>query len=230
MHEEVPLAEAAPVRKRRSGRVLLGIALLLFVGGLVLAGWLAWRGDLDRMLPQQSDAAEERQPMAGPALLPAPAAAPAMTGETLAAQQTSYAVGNVETRLALLEDRLARLDLQANEASGNAARAEGLLVAFAARRVLAKGGQLGYLEDQLKLRFAGAQPQAVATAVRVRARAGDARRTLQRARRARPFAFRSFGRRRRLVADQARILEPVRGAQRQLALAGAARPGAARAD
>ena len=45
--------------------------------------------------------------------------------------------------------------------AGNAARAEGLLVAFAARRAIENGTPLGYLADQLRLRFGTAQPQAV---------------------------------------------------------------------
>lgn len=74
-------------------------------------------------------------------------------------------VGGVETRLALLEERMARLDLEASAASGHAARAEGLLIAFAARRVIARGGDLGFIEDQLRLRFGGAQPEAVRTVI-----------------------------------------------------------------
>jgi hypothetical protein len=46
-------------------------------------------------------------------------------------------------------------------AAGNTARAEGLLVAFAARRALDSGAPLGYLSDQLRLRFGTSQPQAV---------------------------------------------------------------------
>jgi nucleotide-binding universal stress UspA family protein len=48
-------------------------------------------------------------------------------------------------------------------AAGNNARAEGLLVAFAARRAIDNGTPLGYLTDQLRLRFGTAQPQAVIT-------------------------------------------------------------------
>ena len=50
-------------------------------------------------------------------------------------------------------------------ASGNAARAEALLVAFAVRRVVERGAPLDYLADQLKLRFGDAQPRAVATII-----------------------------------------------------------------
>ena len=55
--------------------------------------------------------------------------------------------------------------MQSQAASGNAARAEGLLIAYAARRTLDRGAPLGYLEDQLRLRFADAQPNAVETLI-----------------------------------------------------------------
>jgi hypothetical protein len=71
----------------------------------------------------------------------------------------------VEIRISQLEQRLARLDLRAEAASGNAARAEGLLIAFAARRALDRGTPLGYLEDQLRLRFADGHPNAVTTVI-----------------------------------------------------------------
>ena len=48
-------------------------------------------------------------------------------------------------------------------AAGNMARAEGLLVAFAARRAIDSGAPLGYLTDQLRLRFGTSQPDAVVT-------------------------------------------------------------------
>ncbi|WP_235901098.1 MICOS complex subunit MIC60 [Pontixanthobacter aquaemixtae] len=73
--------------------------------------------------------------------------------------------GGLDQRLAAAEQRLDRLVLQAEAASGNAGRAEGLLIAFAARRTLEKGEPLGYLVDQLRLRFGAAQPDAVATII-----------------------------------------------------------------
>ena len=73
--------------------------------------------------------------------------------------------GPVEDRIASLEQRLARLDLRAEAAAGNAARAEGLLIAFAARRALDRGAPLGYLADQLRLRFADGHPNAVGTVI-----------------------------------------------------------------
>src|SRR3546814_16914803 len=58
-----------------------------------------------------------------------------------------------------------RSTLQAASASGNATRAEGLLIAFAARRALDRGLSLGYLEAQLRLRFGDDQPTAVKTII-----------------------------------------------------------------
>src|SRR3546814_8273346 len=58
-----------------------------------------------------------------------------------------------------------RSTLQAASASGNATRAEGLLIAFAARRALDRGLSLGYPEAQLRLRFGDDQPNAVKTII-----------------------------------------------------------------
>jgi hypothetical protein len=71
----------------------------------------------------------------------------------------------LDLRIAALEQRLSHIDMQASAASGNAARAEGLLIAFAARRMIDRGTPLGFLEEQLKVRFADAQPNAVATVI-----------------------------------------------------------------
>jgi hypothetical protein len=66
-------------------------------------------------------------------------------------------------RVNLLEQKLATVDFQSRAAVGNAGRAESLLVAFAARRALDRGIQLGYIEPMLRERFGNDQPQAVAT-------------------------------------------------------------------
>lgn len=71
----------------------------------------------------------------------------------------------IDRRITELEARLNRIDTQANAAEGNADRAEGLLVAFAARRALDRGIQLGYIEALLRTRFGAAQPRAVATII-----------------------------------------------------------------
>ncbi|BDI61664.1 hypothetical protein [Qipengyuania nanhaisediminis] len=84
----------------------------------------------------------------------------ALAVRNVAAQQ-----GGLDQRLAAAEQRLARLDLQAQAAAGNAARAEGLLIAFATRRAVERGAELGYLADQLRLRFADQWPNAVNTII-----------------------------------------------------------------
>lgn len=90
---------------------------------------------------------------------------PAMTAPNpVAAQSMAPASGaseGVETRVGDLEGRLARIDLRAAAASGNAGKAEDLLVAFAARRALDRGAALGYLEPQLRARFEARQPLAI---------------------------------------------------------------------
>jgi hypothetical protein len=64
-------------------------------------------------------------------------------------------------RVAALEQRIGTVDTQSRAAVGNADRAEGLLVAFAARRALDRGVALGFLEALLRQRFGDSQPRAV---------------------------------------------------------------------
>lgn len=160
-----PMA-APPARSGLSLRGVVTLAMIAFLVGAALVGYLVWNGkvqmsgrDLAAMIGEPSDAASA-SPV--PAPLPAPVASPA-PALPIPAQD---AVAGVDGRVAALEQRLARLDLQAAAAEGNAARAEGLLVALAARRALERGAPLGYLADQLKLRFGAAQPAAVDTVIR----------------------------------------------------------------
>lgn len=50
-------------------------------------------------------------------------------------------------------------------ASADSARGEGLLLTYVVRRTIDDGAPLGYLAEQLRLRFGGSQPQAVATVI-----------------------------------------------------------------
>jgi hypothetical protein len=153
----------APPRRRSAGRFVMTLVLLVLLAGGMGLGWLVWQGRLGSLLPGPGKT-DEALTMAQP--LPASSASPAPIASPGAAPSPDLRVlGSVETRLALLEERLSRLDLQAEAASGNAARAEGLLIAFATRRALDRGAPLGYLEDQLKLRFGNAQPNAVHTVI-----------------------------------------------------------------
>ncbi len=142
-------------RPRGRGRLALAVGLLAFLLGALLVGWLGWSGRLHSLREfAGSPPTPQITASASPPALAAPVAAataPAMT----------RAEGGFDQRLAALEQRLAQLDLRAEAASGNVARAEGLLIAFAARRAVERGTELGDLEGQLRLRFGETQPRAV---------------------------------------------------------------------
>ena len=152
----------SPARRSGSGKALLLGTTLAFLLGAGGVGWLAWQGGYDFGLGL--GAKDEALAPAAPAPVAAlPAPSTAMVGPVLAQ-------GALEERVNRLEDRLTRLDLQAEAASGNAARSEGLLIALAARRAIERGVPLGVLAEQVKLRFGDAQPNAVATVVDAAAR------------------------------------------------------------
>ncbi len=153
-------------RKGPSARPVLVAVLASFLLGGAVAGYAVYTM-IDRETPVDASAAPEPRPAAGPA-----AADPSPTPSATASQAAQKAVervaeqqGGIDQRLAAAEQRLARLDLQAQAAAGNTARAEGLLIAFATRRALEKGAELGYLADQLRLRFGDAMPNAVDTII-----------------------------------------------------------------
>ena len=135
-----------------SWRAVMGTSLLAFIGGAALIGWLVF----DDRLPINMGL--DRTEVVAPAPKPSPAAAPVAVAQ-------GVAVGGMDQRIAALEQRLARLDLQAAATEGNTARAEALLVALATRRSIERGVPLGYLESQLKLRFGDAQGNAVNTLI-----------------------------------------------------------------
>ncbi|MCJ2184875.1 MICOS complex subunit MIC60 [Novosphingobium sp. 1949] len=164
-------ADAAYRARARSTGAIIFIAIIAFLLGAMAVAWASSRGLLDRYLPvpeaSETPALEDSAPVnaetlvdpANTALAPPAPAAGKPTPEQLAA------LGSVEGRLALIEDRLSRIDFQTDAASGNAARAESLLIAFAARRMVERGEPLSYVADQLRLRFMDAQPHAVETII-----------------------------------------------------------------
>lgn len=148
-------AVAEDPRRRPFLRAFL-ILLLGFVLGAIATGYSLTHWEAaDRLLRSSTGAPP---PIASAAPIPvlrqpSPAAAGASTeDQALLARR----VGQIETRVAAI-------DARAQAAVGNADRAEGLLVAFAARRALDRGVALGYIETLLRDRFGGSQPQAVAT-------------------------------------------------------------------
>jgi hypothetical protein len=140
-------------------RKVMLAALLAFIAGGALVGWVMWYN----LQPGRAAAPQADAP-AKPASVPAN---PTPLAAAIKAEQTAERVaeqqGGLDQRLAAAEQRLTQLDLQAQAAAGNAARAESLLIAFATRRAMERGAELGYLSDQLRLRFGDQWPNAVAT-------------------------------------------------------------------
>ena len=154
-------AGSRPVDRRRTQlRLLAGLGLGAFLLGGVATWLLAGSPGLSAL-----DLFEVRrgEPVAvPPGPDPVTAPSPAASEELPAAvRQVAEQQGGLDQRVAAMEQRLSQLDLQTQAAAGNAARAEGLLVAFAARRAIERGAPLGYLADQLRLRFGEARPRAV---------------------------------------------------------------------
>ncbi len=149
MQDGALVAPLPAASKPRSARMLVLIALLAVLLGGALAGWLVWRGDLDAILPPRTSA--------GPARMTPPAPLPTQPS----AAGVAANIDAVEARVAILDERLARLGTEADEAAGNATRAESLLIVAATRRLIEKGAPLGSIGDQLKLRFGDSQPNAV---------------------------------------------------------------------
>ena len=70
-------------------------------------------------------------------------------------------------QLALIEARLRTVENATQRNAGSVGRADALLVAFASRRAIDRGVQLGYLETLLAERFGAQHPVAVATIITV---------------------------------------------------------------
>ena len=162
------MAEDVYSRPEASGgglRSALLVALAAFVLGLAVAGYVAWRSGFDFWGLIGEETAVEPLAVSQSLPSPSPSADEAVQQATQAVERVAEQQGGIDQRVAAMEQRLSRLDLQAQAAAGNAARAEGLLIAFATRRALERGAPLGYLADQLTLRFGDAQPNAVRTVI-----------------------------------------------------------------
>lgn len=138
----------------------LFLPILFFIAGAAAMGWLLSRWTTAASLIGIAPAPPPVQVVTVPRSAPI-APAPAITGET----QRLVIDPETSRRVMRLEQRMAELNAQARTAVGNADRAEGLLVAFAARRALDRGVGLGYLEGLLRQRFGASQPQAVGTII-----------------------------------------------------------------
>jgi hypothetical protein len=151
--------DAAPPAK--TGLKFRHIAILLFlafVGGVALMGWLGWQyGILDRDI------------LGG---------APAKPAVTVAAQPAIVApkplpvapVASPDIEIDGLQNRLSEISQDEQAASGNANRAETMMIAFAARRAIEAGTPLGAIQGQLEQRFGLQAPNAVSRILAASAR------------------------------------------------------------
>ena len=129
--------------------------LAAFVGGAALMGWLVTHdARAARLLHlENADQARAEAVLAQKVVIrPVPVPVVKLPGGV---------DPQMSARVETLEGKVADIETQAKEATGDASRAEGLLVAFAARRALDQGVGLGYIEGLLRERFGGTQPQAV---------------------------------------------------------------------
>ena len=139
-----------PARSNWVAIVAWAILLLLVGAGVAVWGLSRW-GAGARFLGVA--------PTPPPAMVlqPAPVVAPA----TVAAETETAATDRIEA----LEARLHNVESKTQQTAGSVGRADALLVAFASRRAVDRGVQLGYLETLLAERFGGQNPVAVATII-----------------------------------------------------------------
>ncbi len=160
-------------RKSGSSKGIMLASLFSFVAGGALIGYIVWyNANNESAAVEATDepvaiASPEETPGLELPTLPTPTseASEAIEEQVEAVEGLAQQQGGLDQRLAAAEQRLSRLDLQAQAAAGNAARAEGLLIAFATRRAIERGAELGFLADQLRLRFGDNWPNAVRTII-----------------------------------------------------------------
>lgn len=155
-------------RKSGSMQAIVITAVASFALGAALVGYFLWSSDettTEEVAAIAADQAAIEDVATIETETPEPTPTVSSSEAAEAVERVAEQQGGIDQRLAAAEQRLARLDLQAQAAAGNAARAEGLLIAFAARRALERGRELTFIEDQLRLRFSDGWPQAVRTVI-----------------------------------------------------------------
>lgn len=141
--------------RRRSWTPILASMVVALLLGMAAMAWLFHRFD---------SVAEIVKPAAPVIAAPAPPPRPALVS-IAPAPPTEVVETIVDRRIDTIEDRIEDIGERAAVATSEAHRAEGLLVAFAARRAIDRGAPLGYLEGVLRDRFGRVEPQAVAMVI-----------------------------------------------------------------
>jgi hypothetical protein len=165
MSDDLPIITPPPQAQGwRTAAILGGIAFLAGLAAMALGlryydQWFGTKPVATVTLPLASTGNGQQTPVL---IVPGngPAARPPIDLDALSRREAE-----LSARLADIEARTASVGTAAETASGYATRAEGLMIAFAARRALDRGLGLGYIEDQLRTRFGASQPRAVATII-----------------------------------------------------------------
>jgi hypothetical protein len=142
-----------PATRGKLKRALL-LGAVTFVAGVVAVIWTInhWDGARGLILGTPTQPIPQLQ---APAALPQAQPSAAISDPSLSLPRAGESVSALEERMVAIGD-------DATAASGNAARAEGLMLAFAARRAIERGQSLGYLAPAIRRHFGAAQPAAVA--------------------------------------------------------------------
>lgn len=144
---------AAPPRGLPSTAIMASV-LIAFLAGLAVMAAVFRFGGLTDSTPPTAPRPDTT--------LGEPQAPPTGTDiATLAAREQTLAA-----RLDALDARLAVTDADARVAAGYAARAEGMMLVFAARRAIERGQPLGFVNGELRSRFGATEPDAVASVIR----------------------------------------------------------------
>ena len=164
MSEFVPIT-SEPARRTRAATIA-GLALLAFCAGLALMAVAmhyrsGWFGGAASATAAAQPAAAAAPPATAPVVAAAAPSVDPADPATLATRETALAA-----QLATLEARTSSVSVDAAQASGQAVRAEAMLVAFAARRAIDRGLALGVIEGQLRARFGSVQPRATLAVIR----------------------------------------------------------------
>jgi hypothetical protein len=146
-------------------RAIMIAMMLAFLGGLAVMGWALthWAFVQRQLVATPAVSAAGGPVVAATPALPPPGGLPPAPDAAPVAPPAAAAID--ESRVAALEARLADIDRHAAAASDQAARAEGMLIAAAARRAVDRGVALGYLEEQLTAHYGTTQPRMVANII-----------------------------------------------------------------
>jgi hypothetical protein len=162
-----PPVSAAATRRGMGWRMGIALGLIAFLIGVGVAALLITRfgkglnsGADGKQVATMTLPVSNGQPPV--VILPGKAGAP---GPAIDIAALSSREAELASKLDALEAREASIDRDAQQAAAYATRSEGLMVAFAARRALDRGLNLGFIEQQLRTRFGTTQAAAVATIV-----------------------------------------------------------------